>query len=193
MTEPQFDTVTVPPTDDTTDAGPTTASDDLTCRVCGAPLSYSGRGRKPTLCDEHKRAATTTPRSSSRGATTADVNAALAQMDMLYGVLATGLMMLSPEAAMTFNARVETAQAVNRQAFEADRSLAKRIGGVSQSAAPLMFYGANAFLIGPPLRIAYGEIIARRTSKKAPVDDGASPFVDFVPDPSQSQNGHGLS
>lgn len=34
---------------------PPTTEDDLTCEVCGKPLIYGGRGRKPTRCDEHKR------------------------------------------------------------------------------------------------------------------------------------------
>lgn len=28
---------------------------DLHCLVCGKPLEYSGRGRKPKYCDEHKK------------------------------------------------------------------------------------------------------------------------------------------
>lgn len=30
---------------------------DLSCVVCGVALDYSGRGRKPKFCDEHKRSA----------------------------------------------------------------------------------------------------------------------------------------
>lgn len=42
--------------------------DDLTCEVCGKELTYSGRGRKPKRCDEHKpnRTTSTGTRNSPR-------------------------------------------------------------------------------------------------------------------------------
>lgn len=38
------------------DAPPPTAEDVPTCAVCGVELEYAGKGRKPTKCDEHRRA-----------------------------------------------------------------------------------------------------------------------------------------
>jgi len=40
---------TIPP-----DAEPTPQA-EFTCQVCGVPLHYGGRGRKPLFCDEHKK------------------------------------------------------------------------------------------------------------------------------------------
>lgn len=44
-----------------------TARDDLACMVCGKPLVYAGRGRKPTRCDEHKTSRSSGSSSRSSG------------------------------------------------------------------------------------------------------------------------------
>jgi hypothetical protein len=33
---------------------PTPVDGELTCAVCGKPLTYAGRGRKPKFCDDHR-------------------------------------------------------------------------------------------------------------------------------------------
>lgn len=40
-------------------------SDGPSCLTCGRPLTYSGRGRKPKYCDDHKPANTAKRRASS--------------------------------------------------------------------------------------------------------------------------------
>lgn len=49
----------VPPQNDHTE-------NDLTCTVCGTGLEYSGRGRKPTKCDAHKRKTSGVPGAPKR-------------------------------------------------------------------------------------------------------------------------------
>lgn len=49
MTEIDYVSVEVP-----TDEAPETTH-ELSCEVCGRELVYSGRGRKPKYCDEHKK------------------------------------------------------------------------------------------------------------------------------------------
>jgi len=53
-----WDTLTAEPVpdveQDATDPAPA-ATPEFTCEVCGVPVVYSGRGRHPKRCDEHKR------------------------------------------------------------------------------------------------------------------------------------------
>lgn len=69
-------------------------SDDaprLSCEVCGEPLHYSGRGRRPTRCAEHKRNKGTGTGTSRRG--TANIQESMSQLYQLGGnalVLAGG-------------------------------------------------------------------------------------------------------
>lgn len=155
-------------------------SDDLTCEVCGVPLSYGGRGRKPKRCAEHKagRATTAAPRARAKG----DVEAALARMEMLYSMLATGLFMVSPAAASEFAAGVERTQVMNRQAFEADARLTKRINATSQNAGGLIFFGANAMLIGPAVRVVLTDLASKRAEEIVADDAAVTPLFPGFPD-----------
>lgn len=60
--EPQFTVETEPPEFDEQPSSAETAADPLTCEVCGTALEYSGRGRKPKRCPEHRRQTTNTAR-----------------------------------------------------------------------------------------------------------------------------------
>lgn len=84
-----------PESADAPDDAPESVAGDDTCIVCGKPLSYSGRGRRPKYCDEH--------RPSRGGATKAATAGRSTKHDRmkreLTGTLAligTGLMMVEP-------------------------------------------------------------------------------------------------
>lgn len=49
----ESDASTEPPTR-ITDPSPSSPGDGPVCDVCGTPVNYSGRGRPPKYCDEHK-------------------------------------------------------------------------------------------------------------------------------------------
>ncbi len=63
------------------------------CRECGTPLVYSGKGRPPTLCDEHKPKA---QQRQSVGRKTTSVDTLVAQITDLYLGVAVATTMFAP-------------------------------------------------------------------------------------------------
>lgn len=182
-----FSPADIPPGADETDARETSTSapgEDLSCETCGTPLQYGGRGRRPRFCNEHKP-----PRQSRTGTvrgSAADVNAALAQMDVLYSLAGGALMMFRPELASAFAARADLAQQVNKSAFESDRALAKRVAGNAAGMSPIMFIGAQIYVVGPLVRSVYDTSKKTAKPKTGPTVNG-QPFSAF------SANGDGAS
>jgi hypothetical protein len=65
----------------------------LACETCGIPLVYSGRGRKPKFCNEHKKQTssnTSEPRTSRKGNST---DVLIANINDLYLTAGTALTM----------------------------------------------------------------------------------------------------
>jgi hypothetical protein len=64
-------TSVTPPDDDFVFTDPAADSDPapggFSCEVCGDALTYSGRGRHPRFCDEHKPGATRTTKPRAKG------------------------------------------------------------------------------------------------------------------------------
>lgn len=52
----------------------------FTCEVCGEPLTYSGRGRHPTRCEEHKTRGTASKREPTNTRQVAQIRTAMAQL-----------------------------------------------------------------------------------------------------------------
>lgn len=117
--------------DDVPPSDPIIVSSDRECEVCGTPLLYSGKGRPPTRCDEHKRSGSGKRGSGDSGArrtsSSKDVDAALASLDQLNGIFATVFMFASPSAAAFFAANGEKLEIRNRTCLEANPELAKKI------------------------------------------------------------------
>jgi hypothetical protein len=67
------------------------------CEICGTSLTYSGRGRKPKFCSEHRKGGTTT--SNGRKAT---ANMAVLENNIadLYRGLGMGLSFVDPISGM---------------------------------------------------------------------------------------------
>lgn len=69
--------------DEVPEAGNPAPVSELSCKKCGTPLTYSGRGRKPTMCDDCKPSRSA---STSTGKSTALVSRAISELEMVYGV-----------------------------------------------------------------------------------------------------------
>lgn len=136
---------------------------ELVCRVCGEPLEYGGRGRKPTLCDKHKG----TPGGKSR----AD---AIGKNEQLAAQAATALMQVNSLAEMglrfgklpmTAEAMAMAKESFKEQVFEAlktDPELCKTIlkGGIQSGRIALIIaYAMLASVVAP---VATMEIKERR-------------------------------
>lgn len=130
------------------------SSDDVRhCRSCGIELPpVTGRGRKPTLCEDCKSAPKSVPSAPasapSRGSN-ADVTKALATMDMFYQAIAsTATLFLGPVGA-DIREKIPVAQMLNKSAFEADRKLARRVGSVGGNTGAIAFVAAQAMIATP--------------------------------------------
>lgn len=132
------------------------SSDDITCEVCGKALSYSGRGRKPKFCDEHKKSSSSSNGSSSRRSTR-DVEAACAALSGAYSALAMPLMMVSPAAAREWAEQANALETRNRVFLEASPDLAKRIAAAAGKGGSTAFVLSHVIAIAPVLRILVSE------------------------------------
>lgn len=136
---------------------------DLSCEVCGVPLVYSGRGRKPKFCENHKpnkSRNSTSPRSNS------DVNTALQVMETSYSGLSLLLRLTSPRAAEVWESSHDNLMETNRQAFIADKKLCQRIVKLGQTSGTGMFIGAHVFALAPVLMVVREDVLARRRDAK---------------------------
>jgi len=81
--------------------------------------------------------------------------------------------------AQEFGSGIERAQTINRNAFDADPKLAKRIASGGSNFGPLIFVAAQATIVGPTMRLAYD--IARERSRTVKEERGDAPFAAFHP------------
>lgn len=154
---------------------PVPSADDVPmCEVCGTELVYSGRGRKPKRCDEHKRQRRTGDASSTSSVKSTALGKQAAQaLGQLNGLIATA-MLLAPEpyrlpqtasAIATANdAFVEQAAA----ALSTDPKLARLIiqsGAASGRAALIVSYAMLAGAVVPVGVLEYRE--NRRAGRSA--------------------------
>lgn len=144
---PSFSIVTAPSNDD-----------DLTCEVCGTPLVYGGRGRKPKRCDEHKKSGARTS-TGTRRSSTRDVDAALAALEGFETILQFGLMWASPHAAADFETRRESLTARNQKILEADPALAKRLSSAASKGGGFALVLSYGIAFGPAVLIARRDLI----------------------------------
>lgn len=169
-------TDTVPPTEgDSTDTS--------TCRVCGKGIDhlYSGKGRRPVVCEEHRKGSATNI-GSKRSTGSGDVGQAVAALEQGYQMVAFALTLLGArEAAATLSASIPQQNALNANFLASDKELVKTINKVGRVGGRYAFYGSQAMLLGPVVALAYGELSER--FRKAPVeagDDEDIPFKDFA-------------
>jgi hypothetical protein len=162
--------------DEAPDADPPQSSGtmDLSCEVCGVPLIYGGRGRKPRFCEDHKPARSASiPRGSS------DVAQALAVMDGMYTMLSMLLTVASPNALVMFRQQVPMLQERNAVFFAADKNLCKSVCKVGSKGGKTAFVSSNVLAVAPVLAVAVGDMRAR-SQVKAQAKSATQP----VPEPS---------
>lgn len=160
----------IPDNIDGIDIGP---SSDLTCEVCGTPLTYAGRGRKPKFCDEHKKSGS----SSSSGTNTRSrnnyVDAACASLSAGYGALLLPLMMISPNAAAELRDQIPALETRNRLFLEMDPALAKKIAQSAGKTGGLALVLSHAMAFGPVARIIVEERRERAVARQQAADAAA--------------------
>jgi len=154
------------------------SSTDPSCRVCGRPLVYGGHGRKPTLCDEHKRTTSSAPR--KRGSN--DVDTALSILGGTYDSMAMALMMLSPTAASQWAGNALKLQETNAVVLAADKDLCASINRMGAVNGKLIFFTTHLLAIVPVANTLRLDIDARVQERRA----AAEATMDVDP----SSNGH---
>lgn len=81
---------------------------EYTCEVCGTALTYSGRGRHPKRCAEHKSRTAGARKATSRTSSTAKARADLAgNLAKSFGMLGVGLSNFMPVTGVTMFKRSE--------------------------------------------------------------------------------------
>lgn len=138
---------------------PETPEKTLVCETCGVALDYSGRGRPPRFCDEHKKKRAASPK-TARSSALSDAAIAAKTLDMLNNTLALGLMVLPgafsmPETAAAITEASDEFEKSAREALELSPKLAAtlaRAGGMSGGAALLMAYAGLAMAVAPVAR-----------------------------------------
>lgn len=153
------------------DENPVTS--DYSCSVCGIPLEYSGRGRPPVKCDEHKKK---TASIKTGAGTTSQKNEQLAKQaatalasinDVLAMALSLPTPMQMPKTASAIAARNEAFHTSAYEALRTDPALAAsivRAGAASGKVALIMAYGIFAAGLFPVIR---EEINDKRTARAA--------------------------
>lgn len=154
-------------------------SSDFVCQECQTPLTYGGRGKKPTKCTPRNGGdpecyGKRTPSTGGSRRSSRDVESALAFMDGLYDSASQVLMISTPNAAAELEKRIAAQQDRNRLAFEANPALAKRVAGWGGKAGMLGFILSNSFMMAGVARVAYAEIAVQRMMAPSGANGGAS-------------------
>jgi len=145
--------------DERTDAIPPVADVEYPCDVCGKEAGpYSGRGRKPRKCPEHKRGtSSSTPKTRGNNAVLAGQAVdALCQLNAFAGV---GLMMTGYRA--TASALADREEAFREQAYAAlvtDPALCRmilRAGTTSGKVSLIIAYAMLGAGIAPTAIVEY--------------------------------------
>ncbi len=151
------------------------------CKNCGTILpEHNGRGRKPTLCDDCKRAGKTAASSgtvSTQRAASGDVARALATMDALYKGMVLAANLFRPALAPKIAAQIPEAQKLNRQAFEMDKKLAASVAKFGTPGGIGAFIIAQGMIATPIAMDVIAIQRAKPKAKKMPEVVDASPDV----------------
>lgn len=142
-------------------------SNDPTCEVCGTPLYYGGRGRKPKFCDEHKRSAPKSSSGGSKGRNGAVVDAAMANLNMLNNMAKLPIGLISAPAGQVWNSKLDDLQAQSRAILESDPALAKSIAGAGAISGKWLLLGAYALAFKDVAAVAIIDNSQKRAAKAA--------------------------
>jgi len=149
-------TVTV---DDLPPETPLDIEPEFQCQTCGKPLVYGGRGRKPRFCDEHKRGGNTS-KIGARNVAGSDVIRAVAALEMAYGLLRTGFMMIGAvNAASDLGRAIPQLSASNLEYLSQDKELTRAINKMGKVSGRSGFILTHILTLGP---IAIGGTLEAR-------------------------------
>lgn len=155
---------------------PPLVSDDPVCQVCGVPLTYGGRGRKPKFCDDHKQTKTTSG-SGRKTAGAGTVDAAMASLEFCEGIFSIALLMASPAAAVQWSASLPELRAKNRAILNGNPALCKSIAKTSSKVSPYMLLGSYGYALAPVAKTVLNDMRARKPKAQDPAgwvpDDGS--------------------
>lgn len=160
----------------------TTPEIESTDPICGAPgcerpLFYSGKGRRPKYCDEHKSTRPAT--SSSKGRTSDDkaVAQACKSLDVIYRGIGLGLMARSPAMAQAWVEEMDGLSERNAMILEANPELARKLVGVGTKGGPIALLGSHVLAVWPVVMVGLGE-------RQAAAEAAAVTFPEGGPFPS---------
>jgi hypothetical protein len=138
---------------------PTIVEPEYSCQTCGKALVYGGRGRKPRYCDEHKRGGNTT-KIGARNAAGSDVIRAVAALEMAYGLMRTGFMMIGAvNAASDLGRAIPQLSASNMEYLSQDKELTRAINKMGKVSGRSGFILTHILTLGP---IAIGGTLEAR-------------------------------
>lgn len=147
---------------------------EYVCLTCGTAIEYSGRGRKPKYCDQHKRRASTAGNRSASGTSNNEKLAAMAVDVLCQGNAAVTVGLMFMRLNRTASAVAERDDPFRVQAYEAlklDPALCKLIlkGGASSGKVALVVaYAMMAASVAPVL---IEEMKERRAEKEETEDE----------------------
>lgn len=150
---------------------PLTNEPEFACEICGVELIYSGRGRKPKRCDDHKRNNT---RRNSIPAGSNDKLAAMATdvLCQVNGIFAMGAAFMTLfRTAGAVNDRDEVFRVQTYEALKTDVALCKKIvsaGSKSAIFSLIVAYGMLAASVAP---VALEELKEKREKRLAEQED----------------------
>ncbi len=150
---------------------------EYACEVCGAELTYGGRGRKPRFCAEHKKSASSGSRRAAGKGNDALARQAADTLSAYHGLVAAALTMAPgiwrmPSAAAELIDRDESFNEAACKALLADPKLARMIlrgGGVSGALGLIIAY---AMLLSAVVPAGMADFQAGRAQRRS-VDAGA--------------------
>lgn len=142
---------------------------DFYCETCGKPIPYSGRGRHPRFCDEHRRGSKTgTPSGKGRGA--GSVETAVQTLGAAYDALGLTLTLTGAlTAASQLADAVPTLTERNRQFLAHDPQLVKMLNRAGSAGGRFAFILTQVITLGPVVMTAtneYKERLSERAAKR---------------------------
>lgn len=159
----------------------------LTCSVCGKDINrlYSGRGRKPSKCEEHKTGNASKIGSRTGTRTSGDVGAAVQSLESAYQLIQMGLLMFGAhDASAALRDSIPGLSEQNAKYLATDKDLVKQINKVGKVGGRTGFVISQVSVLAPVAILASKEI-SDRLSESARVKreaQGDVPFADFASD-----------
>lgn len=156
----------------------------LTCETCGTPLLYSGRGRKPRFCDEHKPARSNSGNTGRGRNADKELDQACTTLADLYDVTVLPLALLSPEAANVWSMQIDGLNSRNRTILANNRDLVRKINSAGAKGGTTAFVLSHLFAATPVALVLIGAATQRRAARRADAaaSDGTTYMAQQVSD-----------